>query len=77
MNVILDINENQQDAIQILSFTPSGSENLGLIQPGKAKDFTLRLFPLACGLSPLTGLIIKDYNFEVNYQNFCKIYVDK
>ena len=81
MNISLDINESQQTAIQILAFEPPGSEHLGLIQPGNAKEFNLRLFPLSAGLNQLTGLIIKDYTnadrSEVNFHNICKIYVDK
>ena len=68
MNIKLSVHEDMNDSIKILSFEPQGSENLGFIQPGKSKEFVLKLFPLSCGLLPVTGLIIEDVgNEKVNY----------
>ena len=68
MNIKLSVHEEENDSIKILSFEPPGSEILGLIQPGKSKEFILKLFSLNCGLLPVTGLVIEDYgNEKVNY----------
>uniref|UniRef100_A0A7S3FUT1 Trafficking protein particle complex subunit 13 C-terminal domain-containing protein n=1 Tax=Strombidium rassoulzadegani TaxID=1082188 RepID=A0A7S3FUT1_9SPIT len=76
MNLRLDVWDQEQYDVKILSVEEGGE--LGYLKPNESKEFTLRLFALKCGVSSLSGLLVRDMiaSKDIVFQVFSSINVD-